>query len=78
MPEGTEHSLVISGERPYVFSFKNYGYARIRKNGSMTLRGGWTGLRLPGVNGPVTLNGKTITADTNGRRSLIRHTASRT
>ena len=64
--ETAENSLVVSGERPYVFSFKNYGYARIRKNGSTTLRGGWTGLRLPGVSGPVTLNGKTVSADTNG------------
>ena len=63
-PEGAEHTFVISGERPYFFSFKNYGYARILKDGSVTLRGDWTGLRLPGVNGPVTLNGKAIAADT--------------
>ena len=30
----------------------------------MTLRGDWTGLRLPGANGPVTLNGKAVTATT--------------
>jgi hypothetical protein len=57
-PEGTEDSLVIPGDRPYFFAFKNYGYVRIRKDGSVTLRGDWTGLKLPGVNGPVTLNGK--------------------
>ena len=48
-PEGAEHSLVVSGDQPLFFAFKNYGYARIRKDGSVTLRGGWTGLRLPGA-----------------------------
>ena len=37
----------------------------------MTLRGGWTGLRLPGVNGPVTLNGKTTGAAINEGVLLI-------
>ena len=63
-PEGAAHTFLIPGERPYFFSFKNYGYARILKDGSVTLRGDWTGLRVPGVNGSVTLNGKAITADT--------------
>src|SRR5207249_3218059 len=31
---------------------------RIKKNGSVTLRGGWTGLRLPEANGSVTFNGE--------------------
>ena len=53
---------MVPGERPYFFAFKNYGYARIRKDGSVTLRGDWTGLMLPGANGPVTLNGKAASA----------------
>jgi hypothetical protein len=63
--ETAEIRLLVPGGPRYFFAFKNYGYARIRKDGSVTLRGGWIGLRLPGVNGPVTLNGKTLTADTN-------------
>ena len=63
-PEGAEHTLLVPGERPYFFAFKNYGYARIMKDGSVTLRGDWTGLRLPGASGPVTLNGKAATAST--------------
>jgi Heparinase II/III-like protein len=38
--EGAEHTLLVPGERRYFFAFKNYGYARIRKDGSsVTLRG---------------------------------------
>ena len=45
--EGAEHTFLVPGERPYFFAFKNYGYARIRKDGSVTLRGDWTGLGCP-------------------------------
>lgn len=59
-PEDAEHSLLVAGERPLFFAFKNYGYARIPKHGLAILRGDWTGLRLPGVNGPVSLSGGTV------------------
>jgi hypothetical protein len=62
--EGAEHTLLVPGERQYFFAFKNYGYARIKKDGSVTLRGGWTGLSLPEANGPVTLNGEAARATT--------------
>jgi Heparinase II/III-like protein len=61
-PESTEHSLLTPGERPLFFAFKNYGYARIGKDGSVALRGDWTGLRLPGVKGPMMLNGEAARA----------------
>jgi hypothetical protein len=61
-PEGAEHTLTVAGERQLFFAFKNYGYARITNGGSVTLRGDWTGIKLPGVNGPVTVNGKAATA----------------
>ena len=61
-PEDAEHTLLVPGERPLFFAFKNYGYARVKKDGSAALRGDWTGLKLPGVSGPVTLNGKGATA----------------
>src|SRR5262245_19762337 len=70
-PEGAEHTLLVPGERPYFFAFRNYGYARIMKDGSVTLRGGWTGLRLPDANGPVTLNGKVAPATTEGSTLLF-------
>src|SRR5262249_60417551 len=41
---------------------KSYGHARIANDGSVTLRGDWTGLRLPGASGPVMSNGKAATA----------------
>jgi hypothetical protein len=34
------------------------------KDGSITLRGGWTGLRLPETKGPVTLNGEAAKSTT--------------
>jgi hypothetical protein len=64
--QAAENSLLVPGEQSYFFAFKIYGYARIKKDGSVTLRGDWTGLRLPGVSGPVTSNGKAITADIKG------------
>ncbi len=63
-PENAEHGLLVSGKQRLFFAFKNYGYARIRKDGSVTLRGDWTGLRLPGAHGPVMLNGKAARAST--------------
>src|SRR5262249_8287729 len=63
-PEGAEHTLLVPGERPLFFAFKNYGYARVKKDGSVALRGDWTGLRLPGASGPVTLNGEAAPAST--------------
>ena len=62
-PEDAEHSLFVPGEPALFFAFKNYGYARITKDGSAILRGNWTGLRLPGVSGPVSLSGGTTTPE---------------
>jgi Heparinase II/III-like protein len=59
-PEDAEHSLFVPGEQNLFFAFKNYGYARITKDGSAILRGNWTGLRLPGVSGPVSLSGAAV------------------
>jgi hypothetical protein len=58
--ENAEHALAV-GERLSLFAFKNYGYVRITNDGSVTLRGDWIGLSLPGTNGPVVLNGKSTT-----------------
>jgi hypothetical protein len=58
-PKDVEHSLTVA-DRSLFFTFKNYGYARIKKDGSVDLRGDWTGLNVPGANGPVNLNGEPI------------------
>ncbi len=58
--QGAEHTLA-AGERPPFFAFKHYGYARITNDGSVTLRGDWIGLSLPGTSGPIMLNGKAAT-----------------
>ena len=63
-PAGAEHTLLVPGERTLFFAFKNYGYARVKKDGSVILRGDWKGLRLPEASGPVTLNGEAATATT--------------
>ena len=64
--EGAEHTFAVPSERPPLFlAFKNYGYARITNNGSVILRGDWTGLRLPGARGPVILNSKAATTSIN-------------
>ena len=44
-PEGAEHTFAVTSEQPAFFAFKNYGYARITNDGSVTLRGDWTGLK---------------------------------
>jgi hypothetical protein len=71
--EGAEHSLVLSGDGPPVFfSFKNYGYARIANDGSVSLRGDWTGLGLPAAGGPMILNGKAATSSPSENKPPIR------
>jgi hypothetical protein len=44
-------------------AFKNYGFLRVARDGSVTARGGWTGWRLPIAAGPVTLNGRPVAAE---------------
>ncbi len=61
-PEGAEHTLSVPDDRSLFFAFKNYGFARVGKDGSAVLRGDWTGLRLPRINGPITLNGSAVAA----------------
>jgi hypothetical protein len=57
--EGAEHTLAEPSKQPsQFFAFRNYGYARITNDGSVTLRGDWTGLRVPGARGSVISNGK--------------------
>lgn len=50
-----EHTL---GDGPVAARFRNYGYIRVARDGAVTVRGEWTGFRLPGTKGALTLNGK--------------------
>jgi hypothetical protein len=52
------HVLTSSDKPAARFAFKSYGYLRVAPDGKVLARGGWTGLSLPGVKGPVTLNGQ--------------------
>ena len=49
-------------------AFKSYGYLRVHRDGRVAAWGGWTGFTVPGVPGPVTLNGRAVAArHANGR-----------
>jgi hypothetical protein len=52
---------VLSDGRVTV-QFRDYAYVRVFGDGRTIVRGGLTGLRLPGVNGPLTLNGRRVSA----------------
>lgn len=59
---GTDESspvrIVHSAADPHEqFAFRNYGYLRIDAAGNASARGGWTGVRLRGITGTLTLNG---------------------
>jgi hypothetical protein len=58
-----EHAVALSEQPHAAAAFKNYGYLRTTRDGKVTARGGWTGWRLPGVSGPVTLNGQPAPAE---------------
>jgi len=47
-------------------AFKDYGYLRVRRDGAMLARGGWTGLRLPAPNGTLMLNGTSVATASEG------------
>ncbi len=44
--EAPLHNLAADGDRHQVFSFRDYGYLRINRDGSAVARGGWEGLRI--------------------------------
>jgi len=67
--QGTpEHLLVMAGDPKTGVAFKNYGYLRVQKDGTVVARGGWTALSLPNIKGPLTLNGQPARADAVGDR----------
>jgi hypothetical protein len=60
------HVLAAAEKPAATFAFRSYGYLRLGRDGTVLARGGWTGLCLPGVKGPVTLNGKPARAEHRG------------
>jgi hypothetical protein len=52
-----EHALVPQGP-PARVAFRGYGYLRVHRDGRVAAWGGWTGLALAGVAGPLALNGQ--------------------
>ncbi|MEA3367349.1 MAG: hypothetical protein U9R68_04460, partial [Planctomycetota bacterium] len=61
-PGTPEHVLAAADDPKTRVAFKDYGYLRVHKDGTMTARGGWTGLRLPAPKGALILNGKAVPA----------------
>jgi len=53
-----EHVLVAADDPKAGVAFKDYGYLRVRKDGTVVARGGWTGLRIPAAKAALTLNGR--------------------
>jgi len=56
----------ILGDGAVTVAFRGYGYLRVAHDGNVTARGRWTGLRVPGARGPLTLDGKATQAKRDG------------
>jgi hypothetical protein len=46
-PGAPGHALAAADDPKSCVAFRDYGYLRVRKDGSMVARGGWTGFSLP-------------------------------
>src|SRR5262249_8077685 len=60
--EGKVHVLADRADGKALFAFKGYGYLRVKADGSVRARGGWTAVSIPRARGPLTLNGKQVPA----------------
>jgi len=65
-PGTPEHALTATDGSGVRVAFKDYGYLRVRKNGTVVARGEWTGLRIPAARGALTLNGRPARAKVAG------------
>ena len=61
-----EHVLAAGGDPRTCVAFRDYGYVRVRRDGTVAARGGWTGLRLPTGEAALTLNGQPAPATVKG------------
>ena len=53
----------LLGDGATTVQFRDYAYIRVTRGGAVTVRGDLTGLRLPGVRGPITVNGTRVDAN---------------
>ncbi|MFW6108777.1 MAG: hypothetical protein ACOC8D_03075, partial [bacterium] len=60
--EGRPVHVLSDGE--VAVRFRDYAYVRVREDGGAVARGDLVGLRIPGLDGPVALNGKRVSAAT--------------
>jgi len=65
-PGTPEHVLVADDDPKTRVAFKDYGYLRVRRDGTVVARGGWTALSLPGAKAALTLNGQPARANITG------------
>ena len=65
-PGTPEHVLAAADDPKTRVAFKDYGYLRVRKDGTVTARGGWTGFSLPTAKAALTLNGQPARATVAG------------
>jgi len=57
-PGKLEHVLATADDPKTCVAFKDYGYLRVHKDGTVMARGGWTGFRLPSAKAALTFNGR--------------------
>ncbi len=65
-PGTPEHVLAAADNPEMRVAFRDYGYLRVRRDGTVTGRGGWTAFRLPSAKAALTLNGKPARAKVEG------------
>ncbi|MBM4019356.1 MAG: hypothetical protein FJ288_13715 [Planctomycetes bacterium] len=63
-----EQVLAAADDPKTRVSFKDYGYLRVRRDGTVMARGGWTALRLPIAKGALILNDIPVPASMEGGR----------
>ncbi|MHC4917187.1 MAG: heparinase II/III domain-containing protein, partial [Planctomycetota bacterium] len=54
----TEHALAAANDPKTGVAFRDYGYLRMRRDGTVAARGGWIGFRIPAAKAALTLNGR--------------------
>jgi hypothetical protein len=65
-PGTPEHVLAAADDPKTRVAFKDYGYLRVRQDGTVVARGGWTGFSLPTAKAALTLNGQPARATVAG------------
>jgi len=61
-----EHVLAAADGSGVRVAFRDYGYLRVRRDGTVLARGGWTGLRIPAAKAALMFNGRPARATVEG------------